>query len=87
MTAMNVSRGGCSDAGQFQLRTEAALQRRICAQLCAGKTGPGVCSSLPGNRVLMLHPESLPDEPLQLLPARMMVNKRPVLIYHLVRRR
>ncbi|MDP0891631.1 cyclic diguanylate phosphodiesterase, partial [Klebsiella pneumoniae] len=40
------------------------------------------CSSLPGNRVLTLHPESLPDEPLQLLPARMMVNKRPVLIYH-----
>ncbi|EMH95600.1 cyclic diguanylate phosphodiesterase (EAL) domain-containing protein, partial [Klebsiella pneumoniae RYC492] len=29
-----------------------------------------------------LHPESLPDEKLQLLPARMMVNKRPVLIYH-----
>ncbi|MFH4146923.1 hypothetical protein WAI91_23465, partial [Acinetobacter baumannii] len=40
------------------------------------------CSSLPGNRVLTLHPESLPDEKLQLLPARMMGNKRPVLIYH-----
>ena len=81
MTAMNVSRGGCSVQGQFQLGTEAALQPHL-RTIVLVKDGKVWCSSLPGNRVLTLHPESLPDEPLQLLPARMMVNKRPVLIYH-----
>lgn len=81
MTAMNVSRRGCSVQGQFQLGTEAALQPHL-RTIVLVKDGQVWCSSLPGNRVLTLHPESLPDEPLQLLPARMMVNKRPVLIYH-----
>lgn len=80
-TALNVSRNGCSGQGQFQLGTEAALQPHLRAILLI-KDGQVWCSSLPGNRVLTLHPESLPDEKLQLLPARMMVNKRPVLIYH-----
>ncbi|EIX9370541.1 cyclic diguanylate phosphodiesterase [Klebsiella pneumoniae] len=80
-TALNVSRNGCSGQGQFQLGTEAALQPHLRTILLI-KDGQVWCSSLPGNRVLTLHPESLPDEKLQLLPARMMVNKRPVLIYH-----
>ncbi|HCB0505758.1 TPA: EAL domain-containing protein [Klebsiella variicola subsp. variicola] len=80
-TALNVSRNGCSGQGQFQLGTEAALQPHLRTILLI-KDGQMWCSSLPGNRVLTLHPESLPDEKLQLLPARMMVNKRPVLIYH-----
>ena len=80
-TALNVSRSGCSGQGQFQLGTEAALQPHLRTILLI-KDGQVWCSSLPGNRVLTLHPESLPDEKLQLLPARMMVNKRPVLIYH-----
>ncbi|EMV0162849.1 EAL domain-containing protein [Klebsiella variicola] len=81
VTAMNVSRRGCSVQGQFQLGTEAALQPHL-RTIVLVKDGQVWCSSLPGNRVLTLHPESLPDELLQLLPARMMVNKRPVLIYH-----
>ncbi|QAA73612.1 cyclic diguanylate phosphodiesterase [Klebsiella variicola] len=80
-TALNVSRNGCSGQGQFQLGTEAALQPHLRTILLI-QDGQVWCSSLPGNRVLTLHPESLPDEKLQLLPARMMVNKRPVLIYH-----
>ncbi|KKY79680.1 hypothetical protein OA43_21850 [Klebsiella variicola] len=80
-TALHVSRSGCSGQGQFQLGTEAALQPHLRTILLI-KDGQVWCSSLPGNRVLTLHPESLPDEKLQLLPARMMVNKRPVLIYH-----
>ncbi len=80
-TALNVSRSGCSGQGQFQLGTEAALQPHLRTILLI-KDGQVWCSSLPGNRVLTLHPESLPDEKLQLLPARIMVNKRPVLIYH-----
>ncbi|VTN92978.1 cyclic diguanylate phosphodiesterase (EAL) domain-containing protein [Klebsiella pneumoniae] len=80
-TALNVSRSGCSGQGQFQLGTEAALQPHLRTILLI-KDGQVWCSSLPGNRILTLHPESLPDEKLQLLPARMMVNKRPVLIYH-----
>ncbi|HBY6181840.1 TPA: EAL domain-containing protein [Klebsiella pneumoniae] len=79
-TALNVSRSGCSSQGQFQLGTEAALQPHLRTILLI-KDGQVWCSSLPGNRVLTLSPESLPDEPLLLLPARMMVNKRPVLIY------
>ncbi|PLN17633.1 hypothetical protein CWM91_30465, partial [Klebsiella pneumoniae] len=79
-TALNVSRSGCSGQGQFQLGTEAALQPHLRTILLI-KDGQVWCSSLPGNRVLTLSPESLPDEPLLLLPARMMVNKRPVLIY------
>ncbi len=79
-TALNVSRSGCSGQGQFQLGTEAALQPHLRTILLI-KDGQVWCSSLPGNRVLTLSPESLPDEPLLLLPARMMVNTRPVLIY------
>ncbi|SBN17957.1 conserved hypothetical protein; putative inner membrane protein [Klebsiella variicola] len=80
VTALNVSRSGCSVQGQFQLGTEAALQPHLRTILLI-KDGQVWCSSLPGNRVLTLHPESLSVEPLLLLPARMMVNKRPVLIY------
>ncbi|HCB0617688.1 TPA: EAL domain-containing protein [Klebsiella quasipneumoniae subsp. quasipneumoniae] len=80
VTAMNVSRSGCSEQGQFQLGTEAALQPHL-RTIMLIKEGQVWCSSLPGNRVLTLSPVSLSDEPLMLLPARMMVNKRPVLIY------
>ncbi|VGP88943.1 Cyclic di-GMP phosphodiesterase YahA [Klebsiella variicola] len=80
VTALNVSRSGCSVQGQFQLGTETALQPHLRTILLI-KDGQVWCSSLPGNRVLTLHPESLSVEPLLLLPARMMVNKRPVLIY------
>ncbi|CAM3998523.1 Cyclic di-GMP phosphodiesterase YahA [Klebsiella quasivariicola] len=79
-TALNVSSAGCSGQGQFQLGTEAALQPHLRTILLV-KNGKVWCSSLPGNRVLTLHAEALPDEPLLLLPSRMMVNKRPVLIY------
>ena len=78
--ARAIAEKGCSLEGQYQLATEAALQPHLRTLLIV-KQGQIVCSSLPGNRILLRNALNLPDSPLVLLPANSTVNGLPVLIY------
>ncbi|WP_368544328.1 EAL domain-containing protein [Enterobacter soli] len=73
---------GCGLEGQYQLATEAALQPHLRTILIT-RQGKIDCSSLPGNRMLLLDVATLPDDPLLLLPAKSTVNGLPVLIYQI----
>ncbi|WP_434639713.1 EAL domain-containing protein [Klebsiella sp. I138] len=79
-TALDVASKGCSPEGQFQLGTEAALKPHLRTILII-KDDKIWCSSLPGNRVLLLRLNSIPDATLMLIQAKNTVNGRPILAY------
>jgi len=79
-TAMQLAENECDVEGQYRLGTEAALQPHL-RTIVILKKGAVWCSSLPGNRVLMVNSAALPASSLLLVPARSTVNGRPVLIY------
>jgi hypothetical protein len=66
-TAQRVAAQGCTSGGQLELGTEAALKPHLRA-IMIEQGGTIMCTSLPGNGVLIIHPETLPDEKLMLLP-------------------
>ena len=74
-TALEVASRGCTPEGQFQLGTEAALKPHLRTILII-KDDKIWCSSLPGNRVLLLNFNDMPDTRLMLIPARNTVNSR-----------
>ncbi len=77
-TALDVASKGCTPEGQFQLGTEAALKPHLRTILII-KDNKIWCSSLPGNRVLLLNFNDMSDSRLILVPARNTVNNRPIL--------
>jgi EAL domain-containing protein (putative c-di-GMP-specific phosphodiesterase class I) len=79
-TGMLVAEKECDAEGQYKLGTEASLQPHLRTILIL-KNDAVWCSSLPGNRVLLVNIAALPDSPLLLVPARGTVNGLPVLIY------
>lgn len=81
-TAKQVAAQGCTRDGQLGLGTEAALKphlRAIMIQL----QGQIICTSLPGNGVLIVNPQTLSNETLMLLPGNRLVNGIPVLIFQM----
>lgn len=79
-TATEIIVKGCDAEGQYQLGTEAALQPHL-RTIAIIRQGQPWCSSLPGNRVLLRHINTLPDTPLFLVPASDTVNGQPVLLF------
>lgn len=79
-TATEIIVKGCDAEGQYQLGTEAALQPHL-RTIVIIRQGQPWCSSLPGNRVLLRHINTLPDTPLFLVPASDTVNGQPVLLF------
>lgn len=79
-TAMKIAAKGCELDEQYQLGIEAALQPHL-RTIIILRQGKAWCSSLPGNRVLLVNVSALPDSQLLLVPARSSVNERPVLLY------
>ena len=79
-TAMLVADNECDVEGQYRLGTEAALQPHLRTIVILKKDAVW-CSSLPGNRILLVNSAALPKSSLLLVPARSTVNGRPVLIY------
>ncbi|MFU8369341.1 EAL domain-containing protein [Raoultella ornithinolytica] len=79
-TSLEVASRGCTPEGQFQLGTEAALKPHLRTILII-KDDKIWCSSLPGNRVLLLNFNDMPDTRLMLIPARNTVNSRPILAW------
>lgn len=78
--AMLLAEKECDVEGQYLLGTEAALQPHI-RTIIILKQDAVWCSSLPGNRVLLVNSAALPESSLLLLPARSTVNGLPVLVY------
>ncbi|HII3190509.1 TPA: EAL domain-containing protein [Enterobacter asburiae] len=81
-TAKRVAAQGCTSSGQLALGTEAALKPHLRA-IMIELQGKIICTSLPGNGVLIIHPETLPAEKLMLLPGNRLVNGIPVLIFQM----
>lgn len=79
-TAMLLAEKECDVEGQYRLGTEAALQPHI-RTIMIIKRGTVWCSSLPGNRVLLVNSAALPESSILLVPARSTVNALPVLVY------
>lgn len=79
-TAKLLAEKECGVEEQYQLGTEAALQPHL-RTIIILKNGGVWCSSLPGNRVLLVNITELPESPMLLVPARSTVNGLPVLIY------
>ncbi|MBV8043409.1 cyclic diguanylate phosphodiesterase [Pluralibacter sp.] len=79
-TAMRVALNGCSAEGEFELGTEAALKPHL-RTIIILKNGNVWCSSLPGNRVLIVKPEAISDDNLLLMMPQNMVNELPVLLF------
>lgn len=79
-TAMLIAEKECDVEGQYRLGTEAALQPHL-RTIIILKKGVVWCSSLPGNRVLLVNGVALPSSLLLLVPARSTVNGLPVLLY------
>lgn len=78
--AMLLAEKECDVEGQYRLGTEAALQPHL-RTIMILKNSAVWCSSLPGNRVLLINSAALPRSSLLLVPARSTVNGYPVLIY------
>lgn len=78
-TAIPLAGKACDVEGQYRLGTEAALQPHL-RTLFILKQDAVWCSSLPGNRVLLVNVAALADSPLLLVPAQSTVNGLPVLI-------
>ncbi|HBU7567074.1 TPA: cyclic diguanylate phosphodiesterase [Enterobacter cloacae] len=79
-TATEIIDKGCDAEGQFQLGTEAALQPHLRTIIIIRKGQPW-CSSLPGNHILLLNINEIPDAELFLTPASDTVNGQPVLLF------
>lgn len=79
-TAMRLAEKGCGPEEQYQLGTEAALQAHLRTILIIRESKVW-CSSLPGNRTLLVNVAALPNSPLFLASAKSTVNGRPVLLY------
>lgn len=79
-TAMDVAVKGCGQEGQYRLGTEAALEPHL-RTIFIIREGKVWCSSLSGNRVLLLNAPAIPNSPLLLLSAKHAVNGLPVLLY------
>ena len=60
-TAKRVAEQGCTSSGQLALGTEAALKPHLRA-IMIQQQGQIICTSLPGNGVLIVHPETLPEK-------------------------
>ncbi|MCR1303002.1 MULTISPECIES: cyclic diguanylate phosphodiesterase [Enterobacter] len=81
-TAKHVAAQGCTRDGQLELGTEAALKPHLRAVMIQ-QQGQIICTSLPGNGVLIVRPQTLPNETLMLLPGNRLVNGIPVLIFQM----
>lgn len=79
-TAMRIADKECGLEEQYQLATEATLQPHL-RTIVVLREGTVWCSSLPGNRVLLVNVSALSDLPLLLAPASSTVNGLPVLLY------
>lgn len=79
-TAMLIAEKDCDVEEQYRLGTEAALQPHLRTIMILKKNSVW-CSSLPGNRVLLVNSTALPETSMLLVPARGTVNGLPVLIY------
>lgn len=78
--AMQLAEHECDVEEQYRLGTEAALQPHL-RTIVILKNDAVWCSSLPGNRVLLVNSSMLPETTLLLLPSGSTVNGLPVLIY------
>ncbi|HDS4387243.1 TPA: cyclic diguanylate phosphodiesterase [Enterobacter roggenkampii] len=78
--AMRLAENECDAEGQYRLGTEAALQPHL-RTIVILKKDVVWCSSLPGNRVLLVNGSALPEAPLLLVPSKSTVNGLPVLLY------
>ncbi|HIH9249535.1 TPA: EAL domain-containing protein [Enterobacter ludwigii] len=81
-TAKRVAAAGCTDTGQRELGSEAALKPHLRA-IMIEQQGRIVCTSLPGNGVLIVRPQTLPNKGLMLLPGNRLVNGIPVLLFQM----
>lgn len=78
--AMQLADNECDTEGQYRLGTEAALQPHL-RTIAILKRYAVWCSSLPGNRVLLVNSSALPESSLLLVPSGSTVNGLPVLLY------
>ena len=81
-TAQDVAALGCTRAGQLELGTQAALKPHLRA-IMIQQHDAIMCTSLPGNGLLLVHPERFPHERLMLLPGSQAVNGVPVLLFQM----
>ncbi|EPN6132846.1 EAL domain-containing protein [Enterobacter asburiae] len=81
--AMQLAENECDAEGQYRLGTEAALQPHL-RTIVILKNDAVWCSSLPGNRVLLVNSSVLPDSSLLLVPSASTVNGLPVLLYQTI---
>lgn len=79
-TALNIANENCSAENQYRLGTEAALNPHL-RTIAILKANRVWCSSLPGNRVLLVNLSVLPNMKLLLLSAKQTTNSLPVLLY------
>lgn len=79
-TSLNIANEKCSAENQYRLGTEAALNPHL-RTIAILKNNRVWCSSLPGNRVLLVNLSTLPDNKLLLLSAKKTTNNLPVLLY------
>lgn len=78
--AKQLAENECDAEGQYRLGTEASLQPHLRTVVIL-KNDAVWCSSLPGNRVLLVNSSVLPESSLLLVPAGSTVNGLPVLLY------
>lgn len=79
-TAIKIAEQGCELDNQYQLGIEAALQPHL-RTIIILRQGKVWCSSLPGNRVLLVNVPALSASQLLLVPASRTVDGLPVLLY------
>lgn len=78
-TAMSIVEKGCGPEEQYRLGSEASLQPHL-RTIIILRQSVVWCSSLPGNRVLLVNASAWPNSPLFLIPASGTVNGLPVLL-------
>ena len=78
-TAEHVATEGCTSRGQLDLGTEAALRPHLRAIMIM-ENDQVMCTSLPGNGVLIKNLATLPYSRLALLSGAMLYNNFPVLV-------
>ncbi|HDW0119963.1 TPA: cyclic diguanylate phosphodiesterase [Enterobacter asburiae] len=78
-TAMGIAEKGCGPEEQYQLGTLAALLPHL-RTIIIVRRGAVWCSSLPGNRVLLVNINALPNSQLLLVPSSSTVDGLPVLL-------
>ncbi|XXD08003.1 EAL domain-containing protein [Klebsiella sp. R445] len=82
-TAIDIVEKGCGPEEQYRLGTEASLQPHL-RTIIILRDETVWCSSLPGNRVLLIHASRLPISPLLLIPSGGTVNGLPILLVQTV---